>query len=124
MVNNAKAIAETYPEPQREIYRNAADQLRVPFWDWGVDAKVPDAVVPDTITVKASRDGAIKEVAIHNPLATFVYPKSYGAGKYGPPPKETERVLRCQAPYSFPATSNANIQRRNYRQRVVSLYND
>ena len=34
MAGHAQAVAKLYPTSNRAAYQNAADNLRIPFWDW------------------------------------------------------------------------------------------
>lgn len=122
MVKKAREIAETYPDTVRDQYRRAADSLRSPFWDWATDNRVPVATTTEKVTIKGVRDGQVREMSVNNPLWTYVFPKDFADGKYEQKPRDGERVLRCTAPFSYPATANANIQRQGYRQQLYDLF--
>lgn len=50
----AHQIAETYPADKIDEYRAAADSLRMPYWDWSIDANIPDIMTQPQITINAA----------------------------------------------------------------------
>lgn len=50
----AHQIAETYPQDKIDQYRQAADNLRMPYWDWTMDATIPDVFQQPNLTINAA----------------------------------------------------------------------
>ena len=66
---NAQWIAARYPAPQRARYRAAARTLRIPFWDWSLDATMPPEVSQPTIYINAP-EGTVN---VPNPLYSYTF---------------------------------------------------
>ncbi|KAI4271546.1 MAG: hypothetical protein LQ337_005945 [Flavoplaca oasis] len=66
---NAQWIAARYPAPQRAQYRAAARTLRIPFWDWSLDATMPPEVSQPTIYINAP-EGTVN---VPNPLYSYTF---------------------------------------------------
>jgi tyrosinase len=47
----AQIVAATYPESERGRYEEAARTLRIPYWDWAVNPRMPDLVNSPIVTV-------------------------------------------------------------------------
>ncbi|KAF6229867.1 hypothetical protein HO133_004204 [Letharia lupina] len=65
----AQQIATTYPTAQRSTYQAAATTLRVPYWDWVLNATMPDPVNSPMISVN-SPHGVTNIV---NPLYNYTF---------------------------------------------------
>jgi len=63
----AHEIAETYPADQIDKYRQAADQLRIPYWDWSTNATIPDVFATPQLTINA----AWGSETINNPMYRY-----------------------------------------------------
>jgi tyrosinase len=50
---NAQAIAQSYPPDQQANYTAAAATWRMPYWDWAVNAALPDVLTAPTVTINA-----------------------------------------------------------------------
>lgn len=122
LVGLAKRLALEYPTGYRDQYISAADELRSPFWDWGVETEVPPATVPKTLRVKIPKGELLEEVEIDNPLATFRFPKEASlAGEYGPfDSNNRTQTYRCPSPESYPDSANRKLASRPYKSWIVS----
>ncbi|KAM3066915.1 hypothetical protein ACMFMF_009966 [Clarireedia jacksonii] len=49
--SHAQDIAKTYPSTIYPTYQAAADQLRIPYWDWASNAQIPSVVNSQTVTI-------------------------------------------------------------------------
>ncbi|KJZ73999.1 hypothetical protein HIM_06667 [Hirsutella minnesotensis 3608] len=117
LVERAKKIAAQYPVNVRPRYLQAAETLRIPYWDWSADSVVPPSTVPDTIRVNATRGNKVKEVQIENPLRVYKIPKAAVDGKYGPfDPLMRTKIERCTAPRTWPGSANKYLSENIYRQ--------
>lgn len=67
---NAQAIAPTYPESNRAVYLAAAQTLRIPFWDWSVDANIPAVANVSSIQINTPNG----QKTIDNPLYRYSFP--------------------------------------------------
>ncbi|KAL9128041.1 MAG: hypothetical protein Q9217_003205 [Psora testacea] len=47
----AQRIAATYPTDARSVYEAAAQTLRIPYWDWALNATMPTLVNEPTISI-------------------------------------------------------------------------
>ena len=68
----SQEIVPGFAEDLRPEYKEAADEWRLPFWDWGKTTSVPDLCKYPYILVPTS-DGTGEE-NIHNPLFQFRMP--------------------------------------------------
>ncbi|PQE12584.1 hypothetical protein CJF30_00002479 [Rutstroemia sp. NJR-2017a BBW] len=67
LASHAQDIAKTYPFTMYPTYQAAADQLRIPYWDWADDAEMPSVVSAQT--VKITTPSGVK--TIKNPLYQY-----------------------------------------------------
>lgn len=91
-------IIPKFPEEERAAWNTAANEWRLPFWDWGITTKVPKLCKYPT-TVVPTADGKGEE-RIDNPLYQFKMPtgkpmSSQGVGDFLDPwvPKEQANML-------------------------------
>ena len=49
--SSAQEIAQSYPDSQRMKYQAAATAFRIPYWDWALNATMPDPVNEPTIAI-------------------------------------------------------------------------
>ncbi|KAM3524150.1 hypothetical protein NHJ13051_004687 [Beauveria bassiana] len=124
LVSHARKIAVQYPEEHRSKYIEAADTLRSPFWDWATDRAVPQATVPQTLTINVSEDGRLEARIVENPLYTFKFPQAVLEGHFGEFDHEKRtQVYRCNQLFmSYPETANANIRSKNYKQSLYDSF--
>ncbi|KGQ04482.1 Tyrosinase [Beauveria bassiana D1-5] len=124
LVSHARKIAVQYPEEHRSKYIEAADTLRSPFWDWATDRAVPQATVPQTLTINVSEDGRLEARIVENSLYTFKFPQAVLEGHFGEFDHEKRtQVYRCNQLFmSYPETANANIRAKNYKQSLYDSF--
>ncbi|KAM5348724.1 hypothetical protein ACJ41O_008547 [Fusarium nematophilum] len=121
LVEHAKKLAQAYPANVRQQYVNAANSLRSPYWDWARGG-IPNAVVPQMVTVRVPDGNKLKTITMKNPLYTYEFPKVVRDGKYGQWDDENRsRMFRCTAPDRFPTSANNLLSRRPYRQWVYDV---
>lgn len=120
LVRQAKRIADAYPEPSRRRYVEAAESLRIAYWDWGADHHVPPATAMPTVVVNKPVGGAVRRVAVRNPLFRYDYPRSALDGAFGrfDGRNHTKRCVRDGE--SYPETANEKLAGFNLREKVVS----
>ena len=73
----AQDIAVTYPSKIRDEYIDAAANLRIPYWDWALDARMPAVINIPEVTVNAPNGS----LTIKNPLYTY---------RFHPKPKDPD----------------------------------
>jgi len=87
----AVAIAARFTGSRAAAYRTAADQLRLPYWDWSdptTRSDIPDPVMQDRISVtKPSSNGTPVSSTIQNPLFQYNFKsaatlRQYFSGNY------------------------------------------
>jgi tyrosinase len=74
--NYAQTIANSYPEEQRPTYIAAAETLRVPFWDWALDPKLPECMTSPVISINTPTGSQ----SITNPLYSYLFSPSPAKG--------------------------------------------
>lgn len=124
MTDHAKRIAASYPDAVRQSYLQAADNLRLPYWDWASEPAVPEALLPSTvkITMPASPNGTLHETEVPNPLSNYRFPKGVQKGDFGEWSRY-DTMERCTSfPYSFPATPNQDMPQHRYKQSVFNAF--
>lgn len=91
LVAKAQEIALRYPRNEVRRYQDAADVLRLPFWDWAAMSDMPAVTAGQTVSIRTS-SGNVEEVA--NPLYDFDYPTAAESGQFGPY-DGGDRTRRC-----------------------------
>ncbi|ROT34867.1 tyrosinase [Sodiomyces alkalinus F11] len=120
LVAQAQRIAEGYPPNVRGEYREAADRLRVPYWDWAADSNVPPATTPPTVTIRRPVNGSLTALPVRNPLASYTYPRSAQNGEFGRF-IGVGRTERCtQEGRSYPESANEAMAQQGLRERVYT----
>ena len=66
MADQAQKIAKSYSSP---LYQKAADNLRMPYWDWAQTPRLPEVVTTPTITI-ATPSGP---TTVKNPLYEYKF---------------------------------------------------
>ncbi|TVY55332.1 Polyphenol oxidase 1 [Lachnellula cervina] len=69
IAGHAQDIAKQYTGPSSSDYQTAADNLRLPYWDWASIAEMPDVVNQPTVTI-TTPDG---DQDVDNPLFTYKF---------------------------------------------------
>ena len=67
---NAQNIAQTYPDSSIDEYVAAAQTLRLPYWDWTMDADIPAIANVSTIQINTPNGPQ----TIDNPLYHYAFP--------------------------------------------------
>lgn len=120
-MENARRIAQEYPQRHRYQYAQAAETLRSPYWDWAADTDVPSATIPEKVRVNVPSGEHLQEIEIENPLLTFRFPKQVLEGEYGDFDQDNRtQIFRCQSPRSYPDSANEATSSRPYKRWVVS----
>ncbi|EED13327.1 tyrosinase [Talaromyces stipitatus ATCC 10500] len=65
----AQSIANAYPEDQRQTYIDAADTLRIPYWDWAVNPNMPESLVYQSIVINTPNG----QRTMDNPLYSYKF---------------------------------------------------
>jgi tyrosinase len=66
LADHAQKIAQDYNLP---LYQNAADNLRMPYWDWAEIPSLPDVVTTPTITITIPSG----PTTVKNPLYEYTF---------------------------------------------------
>jgi len=91
LVSHAANISAQYSPNVVPTYQSAAETLRIPYWDWASDPRVPDIVTNVTITV----NGPTGRTTVPNPLYRYRFQQgSVEAGFPGALAKRDE-TIRC-----------------------------
>lgn len=119
-------VIATFPRSQQQRWRDAAVDLRIPYWDWAQDGgqdTVPSIVRAPTVTVTKPNG----QVTIPNPLYSYSFGRSLPSEMGGGPWNSWPTTLR--RPLANPTRSNNNelnarfnAQRISLRDRVFALF--
>ncbi|KAK1970542.1 Di-copper centre-containing protein [Colletotrichum sublineola] len=122
LVHQAKRIALSYPEPHRKRYVEAAERLRIAYWDWAADYHVPPATVMPTVVINKPAAGTMQPTVVRNPLYRFKYPKSVLNGQFGSfnGGKYTNRCAKDGE--SYPATANKMLAYYSLKEKVYNVF--
>ncbi|KAK4453979.1 Di-copper centre-containing protein [Podospora aff. communis PSN243] len=91
LVSHAVRIADRYHPSQSPTYKGAAQTLRIPFWDWGSQARLPTAATSENITV----NGPEGTLTIPNPLYKYRFQRPSVLSQFGPDRPDTEGCGRA-----------------------------
>ena len=80
MWTHAQRLAQNYPPAQRGRYQAAATTFRVPYWDWTLNATMPDPVNDPMITINTP-EGVQNMV---NPLYDYTFHPQPSASDFPP----------------------------------------
>ncbi|EQL03417.1 tyrosinase 2 [Ophiocordyceps sinensis CO18] len=123
LVGHAMQIAAKYPDPRRNEYTEAAATLRAPYWDWATARAIPEATVPESVTVTTAEG----KKQIKNPLSSYSYPQEALQGQYGdmnrmrPEARQQKATYRCASPQSYPDSANDALSLRKNQIRTNDL---
>ncbi|KAL9630868.1 MAG: hypothetical protein Q9164_006201 [Protoblastenia rupestris] len=95
IVNNAQQIAATYPNASRSRYEAAAQSLRIPYWDWALNATMPSLVNQLKISIEAP-EGLTE---IDNPLFTYTFHPQPSQSEF---PSTDGRISKYQSTVRYP----------------------
>lgn len=116
-------IAAKYPDDRRNEYTEAAATLRAPYWDWATARAIPEATVPESVTVTTAEG----KKQIKNPLSSYPYPQEALQGQYGdmnrmrPEARQQKTTYRCASPQSYPDSANDALSLRRNQVRTNDL---
>ncbi|KAK1989068.1 hypothetical protein LZ30DRAFT_808174 [Colletotrichum cereale] len=122
LVQQAKRIAISYPEPHKQRYMEAAERLRIAYWDWAADHHVPPMTAMPTVVINKPAAGVIQPTVVRNPLYRFEYPRSALDGQFGAfgGAKHTNRCVKDGE--SYPATANEMLAKYALKERVYNVF--
>ncbi|KAJ0297490.1 hypothetical protein COL516b_010718 [Colletotrichum fioriniae] len=124
LVRYAKRIANTYPEPHKRAYVEAAESLRVAYWDWAADSQVPPVTALPTVVINKLVGGAMQPVAARNPFYRFTYPKSALDGSFGSFDGKNYTKRCVGEGESYPDTANARLTGYSLKEKVAPTLKD
>lgn len=113
VIRHAQAIANQYTGSQKATYVNAAQSLRIPFWDWAISPKIPGVLSQSQITVNTPTG----KKTIPNPLQSYKFQKwPFNYPYFGGSIAQYPTTMRCPSTtnsgaVSQPAAVNANLAR-------------
>lgn len=110
-MNHAIEIAEEYDDP---AYTEAAETLRLPYWDWAEDSTVPAFAGTAQIEV----EGPDGKENIANPLYEYKFPASAVKGDFGAiigGDRDKTKTIRCS-----PDQANQRLAEVDFKGMVVS----
>ncbi|PHH88646.1 hypothetical protein CDD83_7264 [Cordyceps sp. RAO-2017] len=108
-----------YPRNVRNRYKQAAAELRAPFWDWAATSAVPPATVPAFVAINTPKGRA----QVRNPLSGYVYPPAAFSGEFGNfRPEFGPTILHCPAPNRYPQSANALLRAANLKEQVYNSF--
>uniref|UniRef100_A0A8H7NEV0 tyrosinase n=1 Tax=Bionectria ochroleuca TaxID=29856 RepID=A0A8H7NEV0_BIOOC len=123
LVGHAKRLARDYPHRYRYQYMQAAENLRSPYWDWGLGLGVPQATVPETIRIRIPKGDILEETEVPNPLVTFRFPPEVVEGQYSDfDPANRTQIYRCPSPEKYPDSANKDLSRRPYQSWIYECF--
>jgi tyrosinase len=75
VVSHAQDIANEWPEgDQKNLYLNASQTLRIPYWDWAMPEPSGQSTMPDTMgTPQITVNTPNGSQTIDNPLYTYKF---------------------------------------------------
>ncbi|KAK2004991.1 Di-copper centre-containing protein [Colletotrichum falcatum] len=122
LVHQAKRLALSYPEPHKQRYMEAAERLRIAYWDWAADHNVPPATAMPTVVINKPVAGTVQPTVVRNPLYGFQYPKSALDGQFGAfnGANHTNRCVKDGE--SYPATANNMLAGYNLKEKVYNVF--
>lgn len=100
LVSHAVRIADQYRPSQSTTYKAAAQNLRLPYWDWGLQARLPTAATVKNVTV----NGPEGNLTLRNPLYSYRFQRPSVLSQFGGELSEYPETVRCGGPGSNNAT--------------------
>ncbi|KAG7085489.1 hypothetical protein E1B28_003052 [Marasmius oreades] len=95
----AVKIAATYTSADAQKYKDAAENVRQPYWDWARNSVPPAEVISmDQVTILAAPDG--RKVKVSNPLRRYTF---HPIDKSFPRPYN-----QWKSTYRYPTSTSAN----------------
>ncbi|KAI0136498.1 hypothetical protein BJ170DRAFT_677371 [Xylariales sp. AK1849] len=127
-----QAIASWYPDDRREVFQQAAEQFRIPYWDWAVKPPEGDSVLPLIVggSPDIEVDGPNGIQTIGNPLFSYTFKPLNASAFVDYPFMFWNETKRRPIPFTgINATSNnswvaktMDTHLSNYQQRLYNLF--
>ncbi|KAL0934277.1 tyrosinase 2 [Colletotrichum truncatum] len=122
LVHHAKRIASTYPKAFRRRYIEAAEILRLAYWDWAAESNVPPVTALSKVVIKKPVNGTLRRVTVHNPFFSYEYPKSAVRGDFGSFDGKTHTKRCADQGQSYPHTANNILGGYNLKEKVYNVF--
>jgi tyrosinase len=129
LASHCQDIVETYPPDQLPIYQAAANNFRIPYWDWASNTSLPPVVNADTVTITTS--SGVQSVP--NPLLNYTWqtfpesqewfptdPGEFESDAYLAEYRQTVRGVSTPGELGNPALSDQMMSQYPYMQMTVS----
>jgi tyrosinase len=107
IASHAQDVAKGYSGPLSSVYQAAADNLRLPYWDWASIPQMPDVVSEETITITTANGDRV----VDNPLFAYKFNPSQNLGGFMANLPQTVRDAT--------ASVNTNLANNNLMMRTV-----
>lgn len=120
-MDHARRIAAAYPAASRRKYVEAAESLRLAYWDWADDSNVPPATTAPTVVISRAVNGTLRQTAVRNPLFSYEYPQSALRSDFGRFDGKNHTKRCVEEGQSYPLTANGIMAGYNLKEKVVSL---
>lgn len=122
LVSHALSISARYTGEDELAYRNAAETLRVAYWDWASDATLPDVVTLDTLAVNSPTG----PITIENPFQKYYFQNFPFAIQYMDAGilSTTNHTSRCPdaAGVDDVAAVNAGLESSAFKSQVYNVF--
>jgi tyrosinase len=115
LAGHAQAIAKNYPPASAPIYQAAADNFRIPYWDWGLNANMPD--ITNSQTVQITTPTGIRSV--NNPLFAYKFQTYPLNPSYFPPGQDYPLPTYRQTTREPFGTINSRLRSEGFQRRTV-----
>lgn len=110
LVGHAQTIANQYTGSQKAKYVAAANTLRIPYWDWARDPKLPASTTWETISVNTPTG----RKTIRNPLFSYKFQKfPFTYANFGGTIGQYPQTMRCPSTSNNQASSRLNVVNSN-----------
>jgi tyrosinase len=107
---HATRIANKYTGSKKATYVAAAKTLRIPYWDWARDPKLPKSTTAQQITINTPTG----RKTIRNPLYSYRFQKfPFTYANFGGTLGNYAQTMRCPSSNSRSATSRLSVVNNN-----------
>ncbi|KAI8284094.1 Tyrosinase [Colletotrichum sp. SAR11_240] len=118
LVQHAKRLAAAYPATSRRQYVEAAEDLRLAYWDWGANSNVPPVTALPTVVINRSDNGTLRQITVRNPFFRYTYPASALQGDFGKFDGKNYTKRCVDDGQSFPESANDILSGFNLKEKV------
>ncbi|KAF4818077.1 Tyrosinase [Colletotrichum tropicale] len=122
LVQHAKRLAAAYPATSRRQYVEAAEDLRLAYWDWGANSNVPPVTALPTVVINRSDNGTLLQSKVRNPFFRFTYPESALQGDFGKFDGNNYTKRCVDDGQSFPESANDILSGFNLKEKVYNVF--